>query len=160
MSVNEKMTALANGVREISGTTSKKGIEAMTSDVNNANTEISEQTDLIDQIVDAVNNLPEAGSGGSSGGGGSAVETATVSYSSSILDEPNIHYLNSNLQHSTIVVSPLMGTTQGTISVVKNSIITTTAKMPTESGNITYIGGGYGTYSYIVTGDCSLKWSM
>ena len=82
MSVNEKMTALADKIRELSGTTSKKGIEAMTSDVNAANTEVSEQTDLITQILAKVDSLPEAGSGGSSGGGGSAsYDTCTVNIS-------------------------------------------------------------------------------
>ena len=40
--VNEKMTALANEIRELSGTTTPKSIDEMTSDVDAANTEISE----------------------------------------------------------------------------------------------------------------------
>lgn len=58
--VNEKMTALANEVRELSGTTTPKSIDAMTSDVNDANAEVSSQTDLIAQIKNTVDNLPEA----------------------------------------------------------------------------------------------------
>lgn len=54
MSVNEKMTALADEIRELSGTTTSKSIDAMTTDVNAANTEITEQTDLIAQIVTAL----------------------------------------------------------------------------------------------------------
>ena len=52
--VNEKMTALADEVRALSGTTTKKGIDAMTTDVNAANTEIIEQADLIAQITTAL----------------------------------------------------------------------------------------------------------
>ena len=54
MSVNFKMTALADEIRELSGTTIAKSIDAMTSDVNTANAEISEQTDLIAQIAAAL----------------------------------------------------------------------------------------------------------
>ena len=54
--VNEKMTALANEVRELSGTTTPKSIDAMTSDVNDANAEVSSQTDLIAQITAALEN--------------------------------------------------------------------------------------------------------
>ncbi len=61
MSVNSKMTALADEIRELSGTTTKKGIDAMTADVNAANTEISEQADLIEQLATMVENLPSAG---------------------------------------------------------------------------------------------------
>lgn len=51
MSINSKMTALADEIRGLSGTTSTKGIEDMTSDVNDANTKIGEQADLISQIA-------------------------------------------------------------------------------------------------------------
>lgn len=61
MSVNEKMTALANEVRELSGTESAKSIDAMTSDIDAANTEINEQTGLIEQIVTALENKAAGG---------------------------------------------------------------------------------------------------
>jgi hypothetical protein len=38
--VNETMTALATEIRELSGTTGKKSLDAMISDVNAANAEI------------------------------------------------------------------------------------------------------------------------
>ena len=61
MSVNSKMTALADEIRELSGTTTPKGIDAMTSDVSAANTEINEQMDLIAQISSALENKAAGG---------------------------------------------------------------------------------------------------
>jgi hypothetical protein len=60
---NIKLTALANSVRELSGTTSIKGIVEMTDDVTAANTEIAEQADLLTQIANALEGKA-AGSGG------------------------------------------------------------------------------------------------
>jgi hypothetical protein len=40
MSVNSKMTAIANEVRILSGTTAAMGLDAMASNVNDANIEI------------------------------------------------------------------------------------------------------------------------
>ena len=65
MSINSKMTALADEVRQLSGTTTPKGIDTMISDIDTANIEIANQEDLIAQIASAVDNLPEAGGGGS-----------------------------------------------------------------------------------------------
>lgn len=61
MSVNSKMTALADEIRVLSGTEDTMGLDAMTTHVGDANTEIDSQADLIAQIQSAVDNLPEAG---------------------------------------------------------------------------------------------------
>lgn len=63
MSATAKMTALADEVRELSGTTDKKGIDEMTNDVAAANDEIDEQADLLAQVVAALDGKA-AGSGG------------------------------------------------------------------------------------------------
>ena len=60
--VNEKMGALANEIRELSGTTSIKTIDNMTNDVAQANEEILDQAELINQIYSALEN--KAGSSG------------------------------------------------------------------------------------------------
>ena len=54
MTINEKMTALADGIRELSGSDTAKGLDDMTTDVNAANAEIAEQTELISQITTLV----------------------------------------------------------------------------------------------------------
>jgi hypothetical protein len=53
-SANEKLTALANEVRELSGTTTTKGIDTMISDIDAANAEIAGQVELISQITAAL----------------------------------------------------------------------------------------------------------
>jgi outer membrane murein-binding lipoprotein Lpp len=52
--VNEKMTALADEIRELSGTTTSKSIDAMRSDVDAANAEIADQAELLEQIATAL----------------------------------------------------------------------------------------------------------
>ena len=63
MSVNTKMTALADEIRTLNGSSDKLGIDAMTTATNSANTEISSQTDLISQIITALDGKT-SGSGG------------------------------------------------------------------------------------------------
>lgn len=54
MSVNSKMTAIANEIRELSGTTSKIGLDAMATHVDAANNEVNTQAELIAQIASAL----------------------------------------------------------------------------------------------------------
>lgn len=48
MSVNSKMTALADEIRELSGTSEAIGLDAMKAHVNEANTNIATEADLIE----------------------------------------------------------------------------------------------------------------
>lgn len=86
MSVNTKMTALADEIRELSGTTTSKSIDAMTSDVDIANTEITQQANLIAQISEALE-----GKASESGGG-----TNSTSGVFDILDLPVGSVIGSN----------------------------------------------------------------
>ena len=54
MSVNTKMTAIANEIRTLSGTTETMGLDSMASHVGDANTKISSQAELIAQITAAL----------------------------------------------------------------------------------------------------------
>lgn len=54
MSVNEKMTALADEIRTLSGGTEKIGLDAMTNNIKAANAEIVSQENLIIQITNAL----------------------------------------------------------------------------------------------------------
>jgi hypothetical protein len=63
MTVNSKMTALADEIRELSGATEALSIDAMTTNVSDANDEVNNQTDLIAQIKGVIDTLPEAGNG-------------------------------------------------------------------------------------------------
>ena len=62
MGFNEKMTTLADAIREISGTTTDKTLDNMTSDLDSANTEIAEQTELLEQIATALEGKAASGS--------------------------------------------------------------------------------------------------
>ena len=58
MSINVKMTALADEVRALSGGTIKVGIDDMTADLNTANNEIDSQIDIIALIKSTAESLP------------------------------------------------------------------------------------------------------
>ena len=77
MNANEKLTALADEVRELSGTTTTKGLDDMKNDVDAANSEIAEQVALISQITAALE-------GKTSGGGGEDVTEETNTYTEKI----------------------------------------------------------------------------
>lgn len=67
--VNEKMTAIADEIRTLSGTTSAMGLDAMASNVGDANDTISDQTGLLNQVKAALE--------GKAGGSGVELPTLT-----------------------------------------------------------------------------------
>lgn len=65
MSVNSKMTALADEIRILSGTEGTMGLDAMKTNVNQANSNVNTEADLISQIQTALEGKA-GGSGGAS----------------------------------------------------------------------------------------------
>ena len=84
--VNEKMTAIADEIRELSGTTNTMSLDDMAGTLNTENTNfasnLSIQDDLISQIQNIVDSLPEAD------GESNPIETCTVTFKNA----PNISY--------------------------------------------------------------------
>lgn len=54
MALIDKLTAIADEIRELSGTTNAMGLDAMAGNVSEANEEVSNQVDLIAQITSAL----------------------------------------------------------------------------------------------------------
>lgn len=64
----ESVEAIADEVRELSGTTELMGLTAIKSHVGEANSEINIQAELLAQIISALDGKAAGGSGGGSGG--------------------------------------------------------------------------------------------
>ena len=54
MSVNEKMTNIANEIRNLSNTNEAMGLDSMASNLNTANSEVDTQAELITQIASSL----------------------------------------------------------------------------------------------------------
>ena len=78
MSFNEKMTAIANETRFLIGSTDLMGLDDIAQNLNDANAEVDTQTYLLQQVIDKVNNLPEAGEGSAN------LQTANVSITTNV----------------------------------------------------------------------------
>ena len=61
MSVNSKMTAIANPIRTLMGKTNKLGMDAMASDLGNVVGEVDTQSTLIQRIKTALEDKSAAG---------------------------------------------------------------------------------------------------
>ena len=77
MSVNSKMTAIADRIRTLTGSSSTMGLDAMADQLGEANNEVSTQADLIEQILIALQ--------GKASGGGSDTDNTTAALGSAVL---------------------------------------------------------------------------
>lgn len=76
--VNNKLTNLADEIRVLSGTTEPLGLDAMASNVADANTTIDAQATTIDEIAALLEGKSIPGGGAS--GGGTSIDTCTFEY--------------------------------------------------------------------------------
>lgn len=154
--VNEKMTALADEVRELSGVTTPLSIDNMTTEVSDANAEISEQMDLIAQISTALE-------GKASGGGNIETCTVTISLGTSISDRTGIvgpvgytAYENGNI--SARYANYYEAGQQTITNVVKNSMLVWEYYANGECTNATFLNNPQHctTHFYSIEGDAVL----
>lgn len=89
MSINSKMTAIADEIRELAGTTGAMGLDAMAEYVSEANVDVTTETDLIAQIAGALEGKAI---------GESNVDMCTVNFQTT-----NSSYTNILLVHYTTV---------------------------------------------------------
>ena len=83
MSVNSKMTAIADKIRALLGITGTMGMDAMANNLNSAVTEVDSQAALIQQIKTALDG--KTAGGGSGGGGGITVPTTITAGDTPVL---------------------------------------------------------------------------
>lgn len=132
--VNEKMTAIANEIRTLSGTTSAMGLDAMATHVGNANSEVDSQASLIAQIVTALNG--KALDDGSSGAVEVQLQDKTVTPTTSaqiITADSGYDGLD------TVTVNAMPTATQATPSVTVNASGLITATTTQTAG---YVSAG------------------
>lgn len=139
--VNEKMTALADEIRELSGTTTTKSIDAMTSDVDVVNAEIAEQAELLEQIAAALE--------GKAGGGSGAIDTCTFS----IVEDGPMDTWSGELIHINGSGVPVVYRGDAPFTVLKNSIVVAYGGSALH-GNVETLRNTFnGCIVYYVTGD-------
>lgn len=80
MSVNSKMTTIADLIRTLMGKTDKMGLDAMVDNLDSATKEVDTQNELIQQILEALQ-------GKAAGGGSSGTIDTTAALDSAILDQ-------------------------------------------------------------------------
>lgn len=121
-------------------------------------TKIEQNTTDLQAILDAVNALPEAGSGGSSGGG--SIETCDCEFACDApsMDDATVYYVNGNMEVSTKSFAVMDGTR---ITVAKNTIVTVVpwTSMCSTSGNCSKLMSSAIGGSFIINGDTTITYA-
>ena len=133
MSVNTKMTAIADEIRVLSGTTDPMGLDAMATNVGNANDEIADQEVLMEQIKTALQG--KAAGGGS--GGSEPIELCTYQCSDTSQFLTDVLYYG--LNDDGIVVMKSVTTNDGntlTFDAVKGTYVIHRANLGTAKVSV------------------------
>ena len=141
MSVNSKMTAIADEIRELSSTTGKMGLDAMATHTGNAIVEVDTQSALISQIIEALNFRMF------NSGEEISIKTATVTPSSRVR---NISFSGLEEEPKMFSLVPLSNTTLNSnyryvLNVSYNGSVTVGIHSNTTTA--TYTADGF-TFSY------------
>lgn len=153
-----KLNSLASKINNIVGETDKKTLDQMSTELTEIDSEIATQEDLIAQLQQAVDNLPDKDSGGSSGGSG-VIETCnlTLTTTAPLFDLRVVHYINKDGVKVTESFSK-----PSTITCQKNSIIAceSWSSMTNATGDIQQIFYSLGSATYYIAGDSNIEFEM
>lgn len=127
--VNEKMIALADEIRILSGTTDLMGLDAMKTNVADANIELNTQSNLISEQDAKIAELAQVLAGKAGGGGMSFPYKVTVNANLSVAS--SIFYNNDSMEVIVVISSPVGHVTYSVIG-----------------GEISKAGVWYDTYYY------------
>lgn len=148
MSVNSKMTAIANQIRSLLGLTDRIGLDAMATNLNTANSEVASQAELISQIAAAL----EGKTAGSSGGGGLTPATLTMTDFDA---KCTLGYQNVQGELR-VVTGPAYGSTYE-IGVPSIVAALNSAGGGSASGNATVIYTNNNDVAIYAQGDCTIN---
>lgn len=130
------LTSIANEIRTLSGTEATLSPAEMRNKVNTANEEVNIQTDLITQIKNTVDSLPEAGSSGES----ISYDTCTVNITSSFTMH-GVVYLTVNANGELESVKIDTSATSYSFTCICNSfILVGMSPVSYDSTNANYLG--------------------